>query len=321
VDEASKDLADAKAKLDDVEHSGDKADFLAAEKRLLNARMTYLITKDVNKQAQNAITGDPPVTVYNLRNCAKDKGYHYDKPEIMNWEHGCTGDPNLIRTSQRLYDDAKAELQQAQQAYDKLLSSKAARDVLQARADVSVAQEQYYAALDYLRDLQTGDLSPSVTAAQGVVDQAQSAYDQSRTAVEQAEANLALLDTQISMLTIVAPMDGVVLTRNVEPGEFIQPGSTAFVLGQLSDLTITVYVPEDRYGEIELGQQAEVTVDSFPDAAFNAEVIYISDQAEFTPRNVQTAEGRATTVWAIKLRVQDPEGKLKPGMPADVTFR
>jgi HlyD family secretion protein len=79
-------------------------------------------------------------------------------------------------------------------------------------------------------------------------------------------------------------------------------------------------VPEDRYGEIHLGQQASVKVDSFPDLTFTSDVTHIADQAEFTPRNVQTAEGRSSTVYAIKLTVTDPQDKLKPGMPADVTF-
>jgi HlyD family secretion protein len=79
-------------------------------------------------------------------------------------------------------------------------------------------------------------------------------------------------------------------------------------------------VPEDRYGEIQLGQQARVTVDSFPDENFEALVTHIADQAEYTPRNVQTAEGRRTTVFAVKLAVDNSAGKLKPGMPADVVF-
>jgi HlyD family secretion protein len=139
--------------------------------------------------------------------------------------------------------------------------------------------------------------------------------------VQQAEANLALLDKQIDKLTVYAPMDGVVLTRNVEPGEFVQPGAAAFAMADLNNITITVYVPEDRYGQIKLGQQAYVTVDSFPGETFPAEVIHIADQAEFTPRNVQTVEGRSATVYAIKLKVSDSEGKLKIGMPADVTFK
>jgi hypothetical protein len=92
------------------------------------------------------------------------------------------------------------------------------------------------------------------------------------------------------------------------------------MLGQLDDLTITVYIPEDRYGTISLGETAQVSVDSFSGVTFTAIVTYIADKAEFTPRNVQTAEGRRSTVFAVKLSIENPEGKLKPGMPADVKF-
>ncbi|HLA87929.1 MAG TPA: efflux RND transporter periplasmic adaptor subunit, partial [Anaerolineales bacterium] len=97
--------------------------------------------------------------------------------------------------------------------------------------------------------------------------------------------------------------------------------AVALKLADLTNLTITVYVPEDRYGEISLGQSAEVSVDSFPGEIFTAIVIQIADKAEFTPRNVQTVEGRSSTVFAIKLKVENPEGKLKIGMPADVFFK
>ena len=113
----------------------------------------------------------------------------------------------------------------------------------------------------------------------------------------------------------------MILTRNVEPGEFVQPGAVTFAMADLENITITVYVPEDRYGQISLGQQAQVTVDSFPSETFHAEVIHIADQAEFTPRNVQTVEGRSSTVYAIKLKVNNRDGKLKIGMPADVEFK
>jgi HlyD family secretion protein len=130
-----------------------------------------------------------------------------------------------------------------------------------------------------------------------------------------------LTDTQLAKITITAPMDGVILTRNIEAGEFVQPGSVAFAMADLNNITITVFVPEDRYGQISLGQQAQITVDSFPGETFTGEVIHMADQAEFTPRNVQTVEGRSSTVYAIKLKVTDSEGKLKIGMPADVVFK
>jgi multidrug resistance efflux pump len=79
-------------------------------------------------------------------------------------------------------------------------------------------------------------------------------------------------------------------------------------------------VPEDRYGEIQLGDKAQVSVDSFPDETFDAVVVRIADRAEFTPRNVQTEEDRRTTVYAVELLVETTLGKLKPGMPADVVF-
>jgi HlyD family secretion protein len=130
-----------------------------------------------------------------------------------------------------------------------------------------------------------------------------------------------LINAQIEKLDVFAIMDGVILTRNVEPGEFVQPGAIALTMADLTDLTITVYVPEDRYGLVSIGQTAEVRVDSFPDLTFTATVIHMADQAEFTPRNIQTVEGRSSTVYAIKLKVNDPDGKLKIGMPADVVFK
>jgi HlyD family secretion protein len=110
------------------------------------------------------------------------------------------------------------------------------------------------------------------------------------------------------------------MTRNAQPGSVLNAGATLLTLTRLDELTITVYVPEDRVGEVSLGQAAEVVVDSFTGVTFQATVIYISDQAEFTPRNVQTVAGRKNTVFAVKLTLKDTSGRLKPGMPADVTF-
>ncbi len=119
---------------------------------------------------------------------------------------------------------------------------------------------------------------------------------------------------------IRAYLDGVVLERLYEPGELATAGSTLLTIGNLYTLNLTVYVPEDRYGQINLGQSYPVTVDSFPGRAFEGKVTHIADQAEFTPRNVQTVEGRKNTVFAIKLTLDNPDLALKPGMPADVNF-
>ncbi|MBI5952625.1 MAG: efflux RND transporter periplasmic adaptor subunit [Chloroflexi bacterium] len=321
VDIALKALEEARANLENVNTSVEKSEFLKAEKRLLNARLAYSLAKDVNNLTQNSADANAPVGRYNSTHCGTNEGYRVDNKRLTNRVYGCRGDENLTDAGENLFDAAEKELDDAQKAYDELLDTQAADDVLLLRAEVSVAQERYYAALDYLRKFQTGEQSTAVTVAEGALSQAQAAADQAQMAVGQAQANLDLIDTQIAKLTIPSPMHGVVLTRNVEVGEFVQPGATAFVLGELNNLTITVYVPENRYGKVSIGQQAELTVDSFPDLTFTAEVIQIANKAEFTPRNVQTVEGRSSTVYAIKLKVNDPDGKLKIGMPADVVFK
>ncbi len=231
-----------------------------------------------------------------------------------------SGDQELRDAAQTAFDDALSELDDAQQEYEDALTTEGAQDVLTARAELRVAQERASLASDQVRALQTGQNSPKVFAAQQTLAQAEAAVAQAQSAVAQAEANLALLDVQIQKLTTYAPTDGVVLTRSVEPGEVVNPGAVLLTLANLSNLSITVYIPEDRYGEVSLGQSVQVTVDSFPGETFAATVSAISDRAEFTPRNVQTVDGRKTTVFAITLQLEDSQGKLKPGMPADVVF-
>lgn len=279
LDAAQAAIDEATTYLDTVINDLDNAEFVNAGKRLAEARIAFLVAKDVKAQAGSASQSG------GLSDAADD-----------------------------YYDIASDELDNAQEEYNDLLDTDVAEDIEYARGRVFVAQQRYDAAYARLLALQTGADSPAVIAAAKAVDQAQMA-------VTQAKASLGLIDAQIAKLTVYVPMAGVILTRNVEPGEFVQPGAVAFKLADLTNLTITVYIPEDRYGEISLGQSAEVSVDSFSGEIFTAIVIQIADKAEFTPRNVQTVEGRSSTVFAIKLKVGNPEGKLKIGMPADVVFK
>lgn len=281
---AATDQTSAEENLQFVQQKASSDNFLAAEERLANARANFEITKAVLDQSSSA-------------------------------------SQELRDAAQNTHDDAISELDDAQQAYDDALTTEGAADVLQARAELSVARERASLAQDRVRALQTGLNAPKVLAAQKTVDQAQAAAEQSGKAITQAEANLAVLDAQLAKLVITAPAAGVILSRSVEPGEMVTPGAAAFGLAPLNSLTLTVYIPEDRYGEVSLGQQVDVLVDSFPGETFQAQVIHIADQAEFTPRNVQTSEGRKSTVFAVKLKLEDASGRLKPGMPADVTFK
>jgi multidrug resistance efflux pump len=235
---------------------------------------------------------------------------------------------------QTLVDSAESELESAQLEYDQLLTDQEYEDVLEARARVSVAKQRYEIALDHLTSLQTGEHDLSVEASAAGVAQAEAALIQAGAALVQAEAGvtqaekaiaqtqtaLNLAEIQLNKLTVHAPVAGVIMTRNIEVGELARAGSSAMTIGQLEELTVKVYIPESQYGKIDLGDIAELTTNSFPDEVFEATVIRIADKAEYTPRNVQTAEDRATTVFAIELSVDDPEGKLKPGMQVDVNF-
>ncbi len=126
------------------------------------------------------------------------------------------------------------------------------------------------AARDYLVSLQTGEDSLMVIAARDAVQQAQAGIEQAQAVVLEAEAQLALLDLQMDKLTLTAPVDGVVLTRSIQPGEVIQAGMTAMTIAKLDTLTVTVYISEDRYGEVKLGDTASLSVDSFPGETFTA---------------------------------------------------
>ncbi|PKN97621.1 MAG: hypothetical protein CVU42_15115 [Chloroflexi bacterium HGW-Chloroflexi-4] len=231
-----------------------------------------------------------------------------------------SNNPDLKDAAQAAYDDALTRLEDAQQVYDDLLETNAAVNIINARQDLVLAVERVQAAQTRLAALQTGENSLKVIAAQSVLDQAAAAAEQAQGSVQQAQANLTLLDAQLSKLSITAPFDGVVLGRSVEVGEVLSPAAPAFSLGQLASLTITVYVPETEVGLLSINQAAQLAVDSYPGEVFSSTIIHIADQAEFTPRNVQTTEGRKTTVFAVKLQIANPDGKLKPGMPADVSF-
>lgn len=117
--------------------------------------------------------------------------------------------------------------------------------------------------------------------------------------VAAAEAALRVVTVQQDKLTLRAPTDGVVLTRAIEPGEVVLPGAPLLVVGKPDALWITVYVAEDRLGGIDVGDDAEVRADAYPRDVFHGTVAHIDDEAQFTPRNVQTASGRKATVYEI----------------------
>ncbi len=321
VDAAQKDLAEAQKELSTISMSAAGSGFVKIETDLANAEASYNVANNLNNRVQDFQNVDD-LTRRGLFQLSRQLRQPTSKQNSRDFLINANNiNQNIKDYAKQLFDEAKSELRDAQNAYDDALTSEGAKDVLKARAKVTLSQERYNTAMDYVTSVQNGSMSPEVTNAQAALNQAKAADQQAQNAVQQAQASVDLIDTQISKLTVYAPMDGVILSRNVEPGEFVQPGANAITMADISHLTITVYVPEDLYGRISLGMGASMKVDSFPGQVFNAQVSNISDQAEYTPRNVQTVEGRSSTVYAIKLTVSDPQKQLKPGMPADVTFK
>ena len=284
VASAEKALADAHTELANEQNKASSKDFIAAEKRLALAQVTLTVAKATLTQAQTA------------------------------------GSTNLVDAAVESKDAAQAEFDSALLDYQRMLTTSAADSINLTRSRVAVAQATLDNARDALISLQTGDQSLQVVAAQKASEAAASMVKQAEAGLEQAKQMLNMAQLQLEHTTVTSPVDGLVLTRNVEVGDLAVAGGTVMRLANLDTLDLVVYLPEDQYGQVNLGDVVYITVDSFAGGSFKGTIVRISDEAEFTPKNVQTESGRKSTVYAVKIQVQNPDHRLKPGMPADVEF-
>ncbi len=217
---------------------------------------------------------------------------------------------------------------QAQAAQESMLAATAQRDGAQTaladldaiRANPIDLQTQVHAA-----EARFHDAEAAVAIAQAARDlvyagAAKQDVAVAEAAVAQAQAAVNAAQLRIDKLTLRAPASGRVSHRNIELGQVIAPGADTFTILDADHTTLTVYIPETDIGRIHLDQPAQVMVDAFPDRVFAGRAVYISSQAEFTPKNVQTVEGRTSQVFAVKIRLENPDKSLKAGMPADAVF-
>ncbi len=219
--------------------------------------------------------------------------------------------PNAYWKSWVGVNSAQAGLDGARAALSDLYAMRNNPQELNAQVDAAEAQyraaeaavQMAQAQLDALR---AGATEEEITAVEAQVEQAQAAID-----------TLMVLRDK---LTITAPVGGMVLELGIHEGELAAPGATLLTLGDLDEVTLTIYVPEDRLGQVLIGQQVEVRVDSFPERTFTGTVVAIAHEAEFTPRNVQTQEERVNMVFAMDVRIPNPDHALKPGIPADAVL-
>lgn len=146
------------------------------------------------------------------------------------------------------------------------------------------------------------------------------AVRQAQAKAEGASAGRALAETRLSQSVLTSPVSGLVLAKHSEAGEMLAPGAPVVTVGKLDEVWLRGYIPESDLGRVKIGQSARVKVDSWPGRSFEGRIGFISSEAEFTPKNVQTEKERVKLVYRIKITLPNTKGELKPGMPADAVI-
>jgi HlyD family secretion protein len=221
-------------------------------------------------------------------------------------------------------EEARALYDRAQKDYHRYQALLARRVIPQQQMDGAKANFESGAAVLSARGkllkeaqarlVQARLLEKTVAAKEADYQATQAQLQAAQARVKEAQANLA--DTEIR-----SPIRGVILTREAEPGLVVSPGTPLFTMVNLDKLYLKVYIPEAEVGRIRLGQEARIYVDAYPDQGFDGRVYRVSQRAEFTPKYVETREERINLVFGVELLAYNPEGYLKPGMPADGVIR
>jgi HlyD family secretion protein len=237
---------------------------------------------------------------------------------------------------------AEAALEEARKnkaRFDALYEKRAVAERDKDTADLrhQTALKEYERARESFDLLREGSRQETVNAARARLAEGQAALRQARgnlqrvevserdvevgaTQVEGAESALKLAEIQLSYTRLVAPFDGILTSRNIEPGEVVTPGREVLSLADLSQVDLKVYVEETEIGKVKPDQAVKVKTDTFSQKAYAGRVSFISPEAEFTPKVIQTQKERVKLVFLVKVEIPNPDLELKPGMPADAWF-
>lgn len=233
-----------------------------------------------------------------------------------------------VQAAEGMILGAETGTRAAQLQYDRLEAGARAEDLTTVQAVVAQYQADVQIAQVALEQAQQG-----VSVAEAQLQQAQAQLDLvlagprpgtvavAEAQVAQAQAEVGILEEQREKLSLRTPIAGLVTERTVREGEVIVGGARLFTISRLDPVVLTIYISETQIGRVRVGQAADVFVDAYPGQIFRGEVVQIASRAEFTPRNIQTREGRTTTVFAVRIKLPNPEHLLKPGMPADASLR
>ena len=236
----------------------------------------------------------------------------------------------LLKIEQANYDYAKTEYErlsrlreQAQAAPTEL--DNALREIKSAEAKVAEAQHRLDLLLEGTRKEEIAAARATLAKTQQALQLAEAGYRKEEIAraeaeVSAAKARVAAIEVQLDELTITSPCDCVVEAMDLEPGDIIAANAPSIALLDPSQMWVRAYVPEARLGEVQLGTEVPIGVDTFPKARFKSRITFVAREAEFTPRNVQTPEERSKQVFRIKATLDEGHDRLRVGMTADVHF-
>ena len=210
-----------------------------------------------------------------------------------------------IASGQAVYDKAKRDYERQQDLFQQ--GAVSAQQMDATRSSYEVAASNLAASQARGSLVAEGNRPDVITAQQAEVDRSQ--------------AIVQLAKTTLDDMVILSPIDGLVFTKNYEQGEYVNAGAPIATIGNWRDCWVKVYISSTQLGLIQVGQDVAVMVDSFPKREFSGQIKEISQQAEFTPRQSITKQERANMVFAVKVKIDNVEGILKPGMPADVVIR
>ena len=210
-----------------------------------------------------------------------------------------------VKAAKAAFEKAESSFNRVKNLYESGSSTKSVYD--EVKAGYEMAQANYQASLKTLEKITKGARMEEIEIAQA-----------NKAA---AEANLEMIEKRISDCIINSPISGVVTNRLVETGERVIPNGVVATITKTDSMWITIYVSDRNIGHVKIGQAAEIKIDSYPDRIFNGFVKFISEEAEFTPKNIQTKDEREKLVFGVKIKINNTEGILKSGLPADAVIR
>ncbi len=237
-----------------------------------------------------------------------------------------------VDQSQADVEKRKADMERAQKLNERQFIS--AQDWDAARTAYEMALASYHKAKEQYALVVEGPRKEEIETARAQLNQAQASLKLAKTRkiqvdvlrremetaqvqVKEAASALEVIQTQIGYCTLYAPVSGIILVKNTEAGEFMVPGGAVVTLGDLEKPWLKAFINENDLGKVKLGQKVSVTTDSYPGKVYAGKITFISSEAEFTPKNVQTTKERVKLVYRIKVSLSNPQYELKPGMPAD----